>query len=126
MVVRRARAAGAKVLIVDDDRGVRTSIADILVDEGYDVEVAANGALALELLRDGLRPSIVLLDVSMPVLNGFEFLERSRGEPGLDAVPVIVMTAGHEKIPDVAHVLRKPMTIETLLEAMRACQAPVV
>ena len=80
------------VLVVDDEPGLRESIAYVLEDEGYAVETAANGQRALA-LADGHTPDLVLLDLSMPVLDGWGFLRERQGRDGLARVPVVVMSA---------------------------------
>jgi CheY-like chemotaxis protein len=84
------------VLIVDDDFDVREALADLLVDEGLSVVTAADGAEAIKLLRTlHVPPSIILLDLMMPVMNGYAFLEEQRRDPALSSIPVAVITAGH-------------------------------
>jgi CheY-like chemotaxis protein len=71
---------GRIVLIVEDDEDIRTTTADILLEEGYSVRLAANGKEALGWLRAGLRPCVILLDLMMPVMSGYEFLKTLRAE----------------------------------------------
>jgi CheY-like chemotaxis protein len=81
---------GHPVLVVDDDPYLLSLIVDVLSMEGYTVLGARNGAEALKAVRDVL-PSVVLLDMQMPVLNGWQFVEETRRQ-GLD-FPIVVMTA---------------------------------
>jgi|FLYN01.1.fsa_nt_gi DNA-binding response OmpR family regulator len=89
---RRGRRAGP-ILVVDDDPSILSTVADVLDFEGYAVEQATNGAEALEIM-ERIRPALVLLDMRMPVLDGWEFARIAR-ERGLDA-PILVMTAARD------------------------------
>ncbi|HEY8296459.1 MAG TPA: response regulator [Candidatus Baltobacteraceae bacterium] len=88
-------AEGRQILVVDDDRNLRKIITTNLEIAGYAVITAANGAEALELL-DGARPDLVLLDVMMPVLDGYETARRIRRHPVNGHVPIIMLTAKSE------------------------------
>jgi len=82
--------ANNSILVVDDDAAIRDLVADALKDEGYRVETASNGAEAIEVVEHA-RPSLVLLDMRMPVLDGWGFAEVMR-ERGV-RLPIVVMTA---------------------------------
>ena len=81
-----------KVLIVDDDPGTIEMVSKDLVQEGYDVQVATHGDEALSLIEDST-PDLILLDLMMPVMDGFDFLEEMRARPEVQDTPVIVLTA---------------------------------
>jgi CheY-like chemotaxis protein len=81
------------LLIVDDDAELRESAADGLTDAGFEPLVAVDGHEALALLRGPKRPRLVLLDLMMPAMNGWEFREALRAEPALGRVPILVITA---------------------------------
>ena len=81
------------ILIVDDDSDVRRALTELLEDEGYAVAGAANGRAALEMIRGGIRPSIILLDLMMPGMNGWDFRSAQLRDPELSGVPVVVVTA---------------------------------
>jgi CheY-like chemotaxis protein len=81
------------VLIVEDDHDVRDSLRDVLEDAGFMVSAAGDGAEALKLLRGGLRPGVILLDLMMPRMNGYEFRAEQRRDPSLSDIPVVVLTA---------------------------------
>jgi CheY-like chemotaxis protein len=84
-----------KILVVDDDRDIREVLSETLADAGHDVVTATNGQEALEVLREGgPAPCLVLLDLMMPVMDGYVFLERRKQDPALAAIPVAVITAG--------------------------------
>jgi CheY-like chemotaxis protein len=80
------------VLVVDDDPGVRTLLRRMLEPEGYAVVEAENGRVALDRLRE-LTPSVVLLDLMMPEMDGFEFVSAFRGHEPWRGIPIVVITA---------------------------------
>ena len=104
------------VLLVDDDPDIRDSIRMVLQSEGYSVETAANGADALEKLKVRARPPhLVLLDLTMPVMNGWKFLELVNGGQPAE-FPVVVISAAVPPKPDNAvSYLRKPVDLDVLL-----------
>jgi len=108
------------VLVVEDDPDIRDATAILLEDEGYRVEQAENGLRALELIRAGSLPSLILLDLMMPVMDGHEFLSQLRALEGEAAkLPVVVMTAAHNPlVPEAKQVIRKPYSVESLLDAV--------
>lgn len=111
-----------RVLIVDDDDDVREACVDVLIDEGYEVTMARNGDEALELLRRGLRPGVILLDLMMPVMSGFEFRAQQLADPSIADVPVVVLTAG--SVSERLYALRplaclaKPFELDELLRVI--------
>jgi CheY-like chemotaxis protein len=111
------------VLVVEDDADIRDSLVELLVDEGYRVIGASDGQQALDALAGrGIEPPrLVVLDLMMPVMNGYEFLERVRADTRLRGLPVIVMTAGDRAPPPQAQILehlRKPISLDRLLGAV--------
>jgi CheY-like chemotaxis protein len=121
-----ATAAGPLVLVVDDDEDQRLTVSEILEDEGYRVDQAANGKLALErlLARDQILPSVMLLDLFMPVMSGWELLSVVGAYLRLARVPVVLLSGAdegtsHHPITGVSAVLQKPYGIVTLLETVR-------
>jgi two-component system, chemotaxis family, chemotaxis protein CheY len=112
------------VLIVDDDEGIRDVLLEIFEGEGFDVRCCRNGLEALEWLRDQ-SASVILLDLMMPVMNGWAFLERRKQDARLAAIPVVVISADEacaEAIGsfDVVGCLTKPFQLEALLGAVSA------
>jgi CheY-like chemotaxis protein len=104
------------VLIVDDDPDLLEVTSFVIEGEGMAVETAKHGEEALALLRTGRLPTLVLLDLMMPVMNGWEFLDEVAKDPLLKAIPIVVLTAGeHEQIAGVRSVLTKPMDLTELL-----------
>jgi CheY-like chemotaxis protein len=102
----------SSILLVEDDRDSREALAFVLEDAGHAVSAAGNGREALDLLESDVKPDLILLDLMMPVMNGWEFLgERSR-RPVLAAIPVVILTAADpdEKLGDLdVTYLRKPV-----------------
>jgi CheY-like chemotaxis protein len=82
------------ILVVDDEPDIRLLLADILKMLGYVVRVAANGKEALDNIRSFGAPSMIVLDLMMPVMDGYEFWEEQHRDPAMANVPVIVITAG--------------------------------
>ena len=83
------------VLIVEDDPDIREFMELLLADAGYDTMTAENGSRALERMR-ARRPCLVLLDLAMPVMDGWEFRERQLADPELAKVPVVCITAAFD------------------------------
>ncbi len=109
------------VLVVDDERDLREAVAEVLKDEGYEVIDARDGAEALSQIR-AHHPAVVLLDLMMPGMNGWEFCAARRREPELSAIPVIVISAlGRVSGIDAAAFLQKPFELETLVSTVRQC-----
>jgi DNA-binding response OmpR family regulator len=108
------------ILVVEDDPGIRQGIADFLGFEGYAVDIAVNGEEALSYLRQS-RPSLMVLDLVMPVMNGPQLLERLRSERIAEGVPVAIMTAampGASTLPAADAYLSKPFDLDELLEVV--------
>jgi CheY-like chemotaxis protein len=117
----RREARVNPVLIVEDNAEIRE---EILKAEGAEVATAADGAEGLRRLADAPRPCLVLLDLKMPVMDGFEFLERRNREPELAKIPVIMLTgtaelAGREKELNVQGFVRKPFDPAVLMTLVR-------
>ena len=109
----------ASVMIVEDDRDTREMLARFLELEGFDVREAANGQLALEALREDSRTCVILLDLMMPVMNGWQFRSAQTNDPELSKIPVVVVTAAgaRDQIPaiDADAWLSKPVDFDRLL-----------
>jgi CheY-like chemotaxis protein len=106
------------VLVVDDDDAIRETVSEILADEGYAVRSAANGDQALHLIRTTTPPCLILLDLMMPVMNGWQFAAVAVADPDLARVPICVMTASDmaQVAPTgVVEVARKPLHLDHLL-----------
>jgi CheY-like chemotaxis protein len=111
---------GKDVLLVEDDALVRGAMKMVLEWEGYRVSCAGNGREALDLLHGGERPALILLDLQMPVLDGWEFRREQGRDPALAPIPVVVVSAADAKgSPEAAAHVRKPFQPEELLQTMR-------
>jgi CheY-like chemotaxis protein len=107
-----------KILVVEDDLAIREVLTEVLRFEGFEAEGAANGREALNLLEGQEAPSLIVLDLMMPVMNGWEFLDRIHQIPNLSAVPVIVASAGIVRPEDpvgAVDFLRKPIDLEEFI-----------
>lgn len=115
------------ILIVDDDPAIRATISEVLAEEGYTITTATNGAEGLAALARAL-PAVVLLDMRMPVLDGWGFA-RALKERGV-SLPIVVMTAAQDarrwsQEIGAAWVLAKPFDLDELVQAVeRALQSP--
>jgi CheY-like chemotaxis protein len=118
-------APRATILLAEDNSDTRDAIAQVLKVEGYDVVTAVHGQQALEQLRAGLRPGLILLDLMMPVMDGWEFRKAQLREPALAAIPVVLISA-HDEVARAgdtlraAGVVRKPVDIEEMLRTIEA------
>jgi CheY-like chemotaxis protein len=117
------------VLVVEDDDDVREVVAHVLGQHGYPVRTAGNGLEALAALRGGTPPALILLDLTMPVMSGYEMLEVMAADPALAAIPVIAMTAGATRRVEIGgsriDMLPKPVSIGALLAIIeRVCAVP--
>jgi CheY-like chemotaxis protein len=107
------------VLIVDDDPDLLEATSFVLECEGFGVETASHGKEALERLHAGKVPAVVLLDLMMPVMNGYQFLEEIAKVPSLQGVPVVVLSAAAPvEVPGAVEVLRKPVELGLLIEVV--------
>lgn len=109
-----------EILVVDDDVEVRDAIRDVLEDEGFVVRCATNGEDALAALASEL-PDAIVLDLTMPVMDGYEFLSRRRAQPELAGIPVVVVTASmNPNVGNEVGFVAKPIDIEELVSAVRS------
>ncbi len=115
-----------RVLLVEDDHEIRECVGEVLVEEGYEVAFAATGRDALDHLKKNAHalPAIILLDLMMPVLDGWGFRREQRNDPSIADIPVIVLTAGSVNDSFSAlqadDLLRKPFDMDELLSKIRA------
>lgn len=116
------------VMLVDDDEIIREMISEILVTKGYVVLQAGNGQEAVEVLITAERlPSVLLLDMAMPTMDGPEFLRLRAQDPILKEIPVVAVSGSPPpKAADqeIEGFLRKPVEVSQLLEAICQYQAP--
>jgi CheY-like chemotaxis protein len=119
---RRSRSEHRPVLIIEDDAGMREMMAQLLTLEGFKTETVANGRDALEYLRRGDLPDLILLDLMMPVMDGWEFRRLQREDPELAHLPVIVLSAlDPTRATDFGEsvFLTKPLDFDRLLQLVR-------
>ena len=120
--------APARILLVEDDTAIRQTLAEVLEDEGYEVACAANGAEALAHLTRSAVPSLILLDLTMPVMDGWTFRSVQREDPRLARIPTVVVSANHtadRRTVDVLAAdafLAKPFDLDSLMDTIeRLC-----
>jgi CheY-like chemotaxis protein len=114
--------AHCPVLIVEDDADLREMMAQLLTLEGFRASTVANGREALEYLNQGDKPDVILLDLMMPIMDGWEFRRQQQADATLSTVPVIVLSAlDQPRAADVSAVafLKKPLDFDRLLELVR-------
>ena len=114
----------AYVLVVDDDPAIRGLVADALRQEGYAVDLAAHGREALEAMR-ARRPATVVLDLMMPTMDGFTFMEKCHNEQLCDNVPIVVISAVHDALQRIKEVpihacIAKPFDLDELIRTVTA------
>jgi len=113
------------VLLVEDDAAAREPIEELLRMEGVDVQIASDGAEAHEHLRGGIRPCVILLDLLMPGMDGYEFRAEQMRDPALARIPVVVLS-GDALIDEKAlqlgieDYLRKPVDADQFIAAIEA------
>lgn len=113
------------ILIIEDDEAIRETLASVLEDEGYLVQCAAHGREALQQLRTATQlPCLILLDLMMPIMSGWDFRAEQLRDPTLAGIPVIVLSADHEVQAMASEVraqgyLAKPMDLTELVDAVR-------
>jgi CheY-like chemotaxis protein len=111
------------IILVDDDADIREALSEVLEDRGFQVRTASNGQDALTLLRSlSAPPSAILLDLMMPIMDGYGFLEQHRNDPVLAAIPVAIITAGHAvdrtRIDLVTPIVPKPINVPKLCSTL--------
>jgi CheY-like chemotaxis protein len=122
--VRVAVAFPARILVVEDDTDLRRSLAEVLEDEGCAVDCARDGAEALAHLERSEAPGAILLDLSMPGMDGWTFRSRQRSDPRLSRIPTVVISAGFPGDPSGIAALApdaflpKPFDLGTLFAAL--------
>jgi len=121
-----ARSVSRYVLVVDDDIDVRESMADILRVEGLEAVVVGDGGEALRLLQTRSdKPFLILLDLMMPRMSGWELLERLGADRALASIPVCVVSASGASLPSGAQtMLSKPFDIQRLLDVVARHAGP--
>jgi CheY-like chemotaxis protein len=108
------------ILVVEDDEAIRDSLREALESDGYQVFTAEDGKLGLEMLDNMPRPCLILLDLMMPVMNGWQFLEKMKEDTSLATIPVVAVTASGErgKTAPADMLIKKPVDLDTLLSVI--------
>ncbi len=114
-----------RILVVDDDADIRDALEQVLLSAGNRVSTAKNGKDALDLIQT-IRPDVILLDLMMPVMDGFRFREAQKQDRALADIPVVIISAvaaqNAAALGDVAACLAKPFSIDVLLDTISMCQ----
>jgi len=117
------------ILVVEDDTDLRESLSQALGDHGFIVTQAADGKQALDLLHSGIRPGVILLDLMMPVLSGWELRDALRHDPALARIPQLVISAFVDEAEQAVlslpadDCIRKPFHLRILIDAIeRHCE----
>lgn len=128
LTVRLTVKSPRRILVVEDDPGIRESLGEVLEDLGFEVACASNGAEALARLAVERPPDLIVLDLMMPVMDGWTFRACQRSDPRLAAVPVIVVSASDARASSRAAVLAgdaflaKPFELDRFVEEVhRLC-----
>jgi CheY-like chemotaxis protein len=118
---RGAAAASNTIVVVDDEEAICEAVKDVLEERGYVVEVAGNGVHGMAIVNlMASRPRLVILDLSMPWMDGNAMLAALKSDPALSSIPVIISTADPSRVPHGVPVMKKPIDFNLLLEAIRA------
>jgi CheY-like chemotaxis protein len=121
-----ASAACGGILVVDDDPDIRDSLREVLEDEGYEVACVGNGQEALDHLKTATpRPCVILLDLMMPVMDGWQFRREQKLHAEIADIPLVVITATGKRpvLIDAAELVMKPLDLTQLFAAIeRYCQ----
>lgn len=125
---------GGRILIVEDDREMRQILGVVLEGEGYQVVTARNGIEALKILASGPLPALILLDLVMPGVDGWEFRACQAADPAFASIPIVAITGVACPVEDLLHLraveyLTKPFAVEWLLDIVarycRPTQSPI-
>jgi DNA-binding response OmpR family regulator len=118
MSARKATRDREAILLVEDEDELRDVLTDILEDEGYDVIPASNGKQARDYL-DTARPSVIILDLMLPIMNGWEYLRALRSDERFASIPVLVTTGvDRDRPPGASAILKKPYSVGELVEIL--------
>src|SRR4051812_26630175 len=123
-------SAAIHIALIDDDDGIREAVADVLINEGYLVDIYVNGKEALEGISRNEPPGMIICDLIMPVMNGWQFLEaKALSKKSMEQVPVMVISAtpdlGTLEYEAVREVVQKPFDLDRLLRLVgKHCGRP--
>jgi CheY-like chemotaxis protein len=126
MVMATSEGPCGGILVVDDDPDIRDSLREVLEDEGYDVTSVGNGREALDYLKQASpRPCVILLDLMMPVMDGWQFRKEQKQDPEIADIPLVVITATGKRpvLIDAAELVMKPLDLTRLFQSVeRYCK----
>lgn len=109
------------ILVIDDDDGIREALKAALEYEGYEVTTAENGQIALDLLHSGSQPCFIVLDLMMPVMDGWTFAGKLAEDPKFSQIPFVVVSAFEDKAQDLQakSIFKKPVNLKALFEVIK-------
>ena len=110
---------GGPILVVEDDQDIREAVAELLEMEGYHPVLSNNGQEALDRLHHMKRPCLILLDVMMPVMDGYTFMARLQHEAPLADIPVVITSASHQPPAGARACVNKPFDLGHLLAVVK-------
>lgn len=114
---------GQSLLIVEDDRDIQDSLREVLEMEGFQVEIVSNGQEALSFLEKGKPVNGILLDLMMPIMDGYEFLDHFYSKKNRQAIPIVVLSASPDAIRIATErnlrYVKKPIDLDLLLKAVQ-------
>lgn len=112
-----------EILIVEDDKDIRDILKTSLELEGYNITTAENGKVGLEILPSMNTPCMILLDLMMPVMDGWAFVEAISKDMKLAAIPIVVVTAFSKErtsgLKKIKSIIKKPINLDLLLNQVR-------
>jgi CheY-like chemotaxis protein len=110
------------ILVIDDDDSIKEALEDLLTNEGYVVVTASNGNEGLSRMRE-VKPHLILLDMRMPVMDGWEFKKEKDADPKFDSIPVLVFSAFSTPPPGISAqgVIPKPLSGQIVLNTIQDC-----
>lgn len=110
------------ILVIEDDPSIREALKITLEVEGYEVTLASNGKEGLELVKKMPRPCLILLDLMMPIMNGFEFLNFREKDVFIAPIPVVIVSAFSDqknKMENTQGFIKKPVRLDHLLDLVQ-------
>ena len=109
------------VLVVEDDMHIREGLCALLQTQGFSVSAAKDGQEALDLLQGGMRPNLLLVDLLLPRVTGWDLLKYMHGDPDLRTIPAIIVTAEPKDRDDIIadEIFIKPVDVSRLLDSVR-------
>jgi CheY-like chemotaxis protein len=121
---RRQSVQQHPVLVVEDDEDIREMMIELLESGGFSVSSANHGGEALARLQNGRTPCIILLDLMMPVMDGWTFCQEREKNPALAAIPLVVVSAVPRQDPRNAGIravehVAKPLDVDLLLATVK-------